>query len=250
VKARWLLLGVLLCQLVAVPTAEARYYDLRSAYRPSPQWFAVELKFGPYKPDVDSEFDRIGGGGPYRDIFGRKLRLMSQLTFDVQFLKKHGTLGVGGTIGLFTAQGKALDELTGEPSADTTSLNVIPMILQLVYRWDYAAKQWNVPLVPYIRAGIVYSFYWITQGSGKLARFHSSGDKAHGGVWGYQINVGLAFLLDVLEPSAAKRLDSEMGVNHTYLFCEFVHSGIDGFGGDRIRLGMKYSLLAGLTAEF
>lgn len=246
-KARWLLLGVLVFQLLAVRTAEARYYDIQSAYEPSPQWFAVELKFGPYKPDIDSELG--SGGGPYEDIFGRKLRLMTQLTFDVQFLKKHGTLGVGGTMGIFTAQGKALLE-SGEPSSDTTSINVIPMILQLVYRWDYAAKRWNVPLVPYVRAGFVYAFYWITQGSGNLARFTTSGAKAHGGVWGYQINVGLAFLLDVLEPSSAKRLDSEMGVNHTYLFCEFVHSGIDDFGGDRIRLGMKYSLLAGLTAEF
>jgi hypothetical protein len=106
-----------------------------------------------------------------------------------------------------------------------------------------------VPLVPYVRAGIVYSFYWITQGSGKLARF-SNGEKAHGGVWGYQINVGLAFMLDSLEPAAAKKLDAEMGVNHTYIFCEFVHSGIDNFGGDRMRLGLKYSLLAGITAEF
>jgi hypothetical protein len=249
VKMRCLLLGVLLFSLLAPRRAEARYYDIQSAYQPSPQWFAVELKFGPYKPDVDTEFGRIGGGGPYRDVFGRKLRLMTQLTFDVQFLKKHGTLGVGGTMGIFAAQGKALLE-SGETSSDTTSLNVIPMILQLVYRWDYAAKRWNVPLVPYVRAGVVYAFYWITQGSGNLARFPSSGNKAHGGVWGYQINVGLAFLLDSLEPSSAKKLDSEMGVNHTYLFCEFVHSGIDDFGGDRLRLGMKYSLLAGLTAEF
>ncbi len=246
-KARWLLFGVLLFQMLGVRTALAQHYDLSTAYEPTPQWFAMELKFGPYLPNIDSELG--DGGGPYEDIFGRKLRLMTQLTFDVQFLKKHGTLGVGGTIGLFTAQGKALLE-SGEPSSDTTSLNVVPTILQLVYRWDYAAKKWHVPLVPYIRAGIVYSFFWITQGSGKLARFPSSGEKARGGVWGYQFNIGLAFLLDVLEPSAAKRLDSEMGVNHTYLFCEFVHSGVDDFGGDSLRLGMKYSLLAGLTAEF
>lgn len=243
-KRHALLLGALLLQLAVPASAEARYYDINSAYEPSPQWFAVELKFGPYKPDIDSEV-----GSPYQDIFGRRLKLMSQLTFDVQFLKKHGTLGVGGTMGLFTVQGNALLD-SGDASSDKTSLNVIPMILQLVYRWDYAAKKWNVPLVPYVRAGLVYAFYWITQGSGNLARFPTSGNKARGGVWGYQINVGLAFLLDVLEPSSAKKLDSEMGVNHTYIFCEFVHSRIDDFGGDRLRLGMKYSLLAGITAEF
>lgn len=244
-KARWILCGALLLCFGGSRTAEAQFYDLNTTYKPSPQWFAVELKFGPYLPDVDTEV----GSSPYKDIFGRRLGLMSQLTFDVQFLKKHGTLGVGGTIGLFTRQGDALLD-DGSSSSDETSLNVIPLVLQLVYRWDYAAKKWNVPLVPYVRAGIVYAFYWITQGSGKLARFANSGNKARGGIWGYQINVGLAFMLDALEPSSAKKLDSEMGVNHTYLFCEFVHSRIDDFGGDRMRLGMKYSLLAGLTAEF
>jgi hypothetical protein len=245
VKLRTLAAGVLLFQLLGASAAEARYYDLHSSYRESPQWFAAEIKFGPYKPDIDSEV----GGSPYEDIFGRRLQLMSQFTLDVQFLKKHGTLGVGGTFGVFAVQGKALLE-DGSKSSDETSLNVFPLILSVVYRWDYAAKTWNVPLVPYVRAGIVYAFYYITQGSGKLARYPTSGDKARGGIWGYQINLGLAFLLDVLEPSAAKKLDSEIGVNHTYLFCEFVHSRIDNFGGDRIRLGMPYSLLAGIAAEF
>ena len=33
----------------------------------SPQRFAVELKFGPYYPDVDKE---PGVGSPYEDVFG------------------------------------------------------------------------------------------------------------------------------------------------------------------------------------
>ncbi|MFH2006515.1 MAG: MXAN_2562 family outer membrane beta-barrel protein [bacterium] len=245
--SRRLVLFALVTQLLFVETARADPFEFKTAHKPSPQWFALEFKFGPYKPDVDSEFG--GSGGPYKDIFGTKLRLMSQFTFDVQFLKKHGTLGVGGTFGYFQAKGKALLE-SGEPSGDDTTFNIMPFILQLVYRWDYTFKKWNIPLVPYIRAGFVYAFYWITDGNGDTAHFGAQGGKAHGGVWGYQINIGLAFVLDVLEPSAAKRMDTELGINHTYLFCEFVHSGLDDFGGDRIRLGMKYSLLAGLTMEF
>ena len=242
-----LLLTLLALQLLPVRPARAQSYEGPVSYEPTPQWFAMELKFGPYKPDVDSE---LSGASPYQDIFGKKLRVMSQLTGDVQFLKYHGTLGVGGTVGFFQARGKALLEDGVTASGDETTFNIVPLVLQLVYRWDYAAKKWNVPLVPYIRAGIVYCFYWITDGNGDVTRWEEGGDKAHGGVWGYQINLGLAFQLDVLEPSAAKRLDAEIGVNHTYLFAEFVHSSIDDFGGDRIRLGMKYSLLAGLSMEF
>ncbi len=199
--ARWLVLFALVTQLLFAGTAHADAYGVKSAYKPSPQWFAMEFKFGPYKPDVDSEFG--SSGGPYDDVFTSKLRLMSQFTFDVQFLKKHGTLGVGGTVGFFQARGKALLE-SGDPSGDDTTFNIMPFILQLVYRWDYLAKKYNVPLVPYVRAGFVYAFYWITDGNGDTAHFGEDGGKAHGGVWGYQINVGLAFQLDVLEPSAAK----------------------------------------------
>ena len=78
--ARWLVLFALVSQLFAAGTARADAYGVKSAYKPSPQWFALEFKFGPYKPDVDSEFG--GSGSPYKDIFGSKLRLMFQLTFD------------------------------------------------------------------------------------------------------------------------------------------------------------------------
>jgi len=38
----------------------------------SPQRFAFELKFGPYRPDVDSEFASSGPNAraPYKDFFG------------------------------------------------------------------------------------------------------------------------------------------------------------------------------------
>lgn len=216
-------------------------------YKPTPRWFHVELKFGPYKPEVDQEFG--GGASPYKDIFGGSQRLMTQATGDVLFLKLHGSLGVGGTVGYFQATGKALAE-DGTRSADKTTLQVMPFVLSLVYRWDYPAVRWNVPLVPYVRAGIAYTFWWITKGNGDTAAF-SPGHKARGGTWGYQVNLGLAFLLDILEPSSAKKLDMEAGINHSYLFCEFVYNAIDDFGSkSSIDLSMTYSLLAGLSVEF
>jgi hypothetical protein len=237
---------ILLASLLAARSAEARRYVPVVDYSPTPQWWAVELKFGPYRPDIDAEFD---GASPYQDTFGGGVDLMSQLTVDVQFLKLHGKLGVGGTIGYFQAKGKALAE-DGTASGDDTSLNMVPLLLQLVYRWDYAAERWKFPLVPYIRFGVVGALWWVEGGSGGTTSFGPD-RKARGATWGYQLNIGIAFLLDVLEPTAAKRLDMELGVNHSYIFVEFVHSSIDDFGHENSwQLGMQASLLAGLTLEF
>lgn len=241
-------LACLALALLALPAAARAQVGAHKEYQPSPRWFAVELKFGPYKPDVDKEFG--SAAQPYRDIFGKGLGVMSQATFDFEFLKKHGVLGVGGTLGFFTRSGKAL-LADGTASGDYTDLFLMPLVLQLVYRWDYLAERWRVPIVPYVRAGIVYALWWVTAGDGNLARFGDGGKKAYGGTWGYQINAGLSLLLDLLEPGSSKRLDSETGINHFYLFAEFVHSRIDNFGAsDKMRLGMNIGMLAGITVEF
>jgi len=242
----------LLCALVVIAallprSGRADRFVPDAEYKPTPRWFHAELKFGPYKPDVDKEFG--GGATPYKDIFGGGLRLMTQLTADVMFLKLHGSLGVGGTFGYFQAKGKALTE-DGEPSADKTTLQFMPFVLSLVYRWDYPIYKWGFPLVPYVRVGVAYAVYWITSGNGNTAAFEQ-GHKARGGTWGYQVNLGLAFLLDVLEQSSAKKMDMEIGINHSYLFVEFVHNQLNDFGSkSSIDLSMRYSLLAGLAVEF
>jgi len=237
---------VLLASLLTATSARADRFVPDAEYHPSPRWWAAELKFGPYKPDIDSEF---GGSGPYEQIFGSGLRLMTQFTVDVQFLKLHGSLGVGGTIGYFRATGQALAE-DGTTSGDKTRLQMLPLLLQLVYRWDYAAQRWKFPLVPYIRFGVVCAVWWVENGSGNTAEL-SPGNKARGATWGYQLNLGVAFLLDVLEPTAAKKLDMELGINHSYIFVEFVHNSINDFGHKNSwQLGQKYGLLAGLTIEF
>jgi hypothetical protein len=239
-------------------------------YKPTPRWWMLEIKFGPYKPAVDQESGL--SGKPYRDIFGCMpgrncssrypgVEVLSNMELDFQFWKGHGSLGVGATIGYFRVTGHAL-KLTDpdqpyDPednpyvrSADETVLNYLPLVLQLVYRWDYAARHHNIPLVPYIKAGGVYAFWWIDGPDGDVARFTASSGKARGGTFGYQINVGLAFELNFLEPSTAKKMDTDMGINSVYLFCEFVHSQVRWATDKRMRLGMPATFLAGLSWEF
>ncbi len=244
-------------------------YPPEAHYHPTPKWWMVELKFGPYKPNVDAEPGLAGR--PYMDVFGcgpgkdcstwSGYDVMSQLEVDFQFWQPHGSLAVGLTTGYFRISGHSLvpedpslpydpDSNPYVPSGDKTTMNLVPLVLQLVYRWDYMALHWGVPLVPYVKAGGVYTFWWIENGDGDTAKF-GNGDKAYGGTFGYQINLGLALLLDPLEPSAAKVMDAELGVNHTYLFCEFAHSQVRwSFTGERMRLGMPATFYAGLAMEF
>jgi hypothetical protein len=57
------------------------------------QRFAFELRFGPYLPDVDSEFG--GTRHPYRDYYGTGDHLLTQTEFDVEILHHIGTVALG-----------------------------------------------------------------------------------------------------------------------------------------------------------
>src|SRR5512133_2715835 len=99
-NARILALGItagissLVSTAVAQEVDELGYYG--QAHGPdafaSPQSFALELRFGPYRPKIDEEFD---GQSPYADTFGKDHRVMLGMEFDWQALQleRIGSLG-------------------------------------------------------------------------------------------------------------------------------------------------------------
>ncbi len=62
----------------------------------TPQNFALELRGGPWTPNVDSEFGGAGNG-PYHEIFGDEPRVHFSLEVDWQLLRINpiGSLGLG-----------------------------------------------------------------------------------------------------------------------------------------------------------
>ena len=66
--------------------------DTYNRYR-SPQRFAFELTFGPYRPDIDSEFN--GARTPYKDYFGSGQDLLTRIELDYQFWHRYGSLAAG-----------------------------------------------------------------------------------------------------------------------------------------------------------
>jgi hypothetical protein len=239
----------------------------------SSQWFAFELKFGPYSPNIDASPGLHGH--PFADLFPPAPnktrppgRLLTQLEFDFQFLHKwYGNFGIGHTVGYARRTTHSLQYVGSTmtpctsgsggncmPSGDTTALNVIPLSLMAVYRFDYLANRYRIPFVPYFKIGLAYYLWVIENGGGGVAQYtppgSSSSQGGWGGTWGWVMNPGGAFLLDILDPSAARTIDAELGINHTYLFCEFHYADITGLGAANKMNLSDTTLNAGIAFEF
>ena len=214
----------------------------------SPQRFAFEVTFGPYRPDVDSEFD--GKRTPYASYFGTSDHLLMRAEFDYQVWRGFGSLGIGLGTGYFSVSGTApIANQMGVFSADQSNLKVIPMSLSAVYRFDYFLETRKFPLVPFAKLGLDYAYWQITDGNGNIAT-DGMGGHARGGTPGWHVAGGLALVLDFLDPDAAHDFDEDMGVNHTALTFEFFHSDISGLGqSNRLHVGDNNWTL-GLLLEF
>jgi hypothetical protein len=249
----------------------------------SPQRFNLEIKFGPYSPNIDASPGLTGT--PFADLFppdkGKTRppgRLLTSVEFDYEFLhRRWGTLAVGHTAGYYrrttaslqyaTVNGNDMVSCTfGSTTApcmlstgDTTALNILPLSIEAVYRFDYFAQRYHIPFVPYFKIGLAYYIWWIENGGGafSIAHFDYTGsdgkthsDSGFGGTLGWVMHPGGAFLLDVIDLAAARVMDAELGINHTYLFCEFSYAAINGFGAAGKMNLSDTTLNAGLAFQF
>jgi hypothetical protein len=213
----------------------------------SPQRFAFELRFGPYRPNVDSEFS--GGRHPYQDFFGSGSDLLSQIELDYEFFHAFGSLGVGLGAGYFSVSGQSPVAGTGTVSGDQSTFKVAPFSLSAVYRFDYLLQARRFPLVPFAKLGLDYAYWQITDGSGEIAT-DSQGGKGRGGTAGWHAAGGMALVLDWFDPESARDFDADLGVNHTALVFQYTYSDISGLGqSGRLHVGdATWSL--GLMLEF
>jgi hypothetical protein len=214
----------------------------------SPQRFAFELRFGPYMPDIDSEFD--GARRPYQDFYGDGARLITQTEFDYEILHRFGTVAVGAGLGYFSASETApVGSGTGLPSIDKSTLKIIPVSVSAIYRFDYFLETRRFPLVPFGKLGLDWAYWQITDGNDEIAT-DGQGGTGRGGTLGWHAAAGLQFALDFIDPDAARDFDSDLGVNHTSLIFQFTYADISGLGmSDRLHVGdTNWSL--GLMFQF
>jgi len=204
---------------------------------------AVELRIGPYLPQVDEELS----SAPYEATFGSNPSVTVGLEGDYQALRIPylGTLGPGFGIHWFRRGGIA-EFTSGDPgSAHKNSLWIIPMYAVGVLRVDIFRRAFNVPLVPYVKGGLAWSL-WSSRDAGSVSVV--DGEKAKGSSIGLQYQVGLMIHLNPISPQTAIDMDNSAGVNHSYLFAEWWASDVDSFGA-----GMQTgdaTWVAGVALEF
>ncbi len=275
----------------------------RAQYTPSPQHFALEIKFGPYIPHIDSSAG-LSGKTPFSDLFGDyndpagatpSRALLTQVEFDYQFFHRFGSLGVGLSGGylrltapqpiLFGSEPGPLYacDVSGDPGAprqftlkgvvkeagacfsnDRNILNLVPLELLAVYRFDYPDKRWRVPIVPYVKFGFAYYIWWMgTTGEFVTHRdvvsinggYHDipkdlPHDKAAGASTGLVVHPGIAIDLGAIDRSAAKIMDEEIGVNRVSLFVELNYAWVNGFGAANKLDLSDTTFNAGMAFEF
>jgi hypothetical protein len=249
---RGLVLAALASAALSLVSGDARAIELGTKeelhpYR-SAQNFALELRFSPYRPQIDEE-PGLAGRTPFRDTFGPNPRLSFQLEFDWQVFRiPHvGTIGPGFGVGLVSF-GRDVRTLSGRESGDQTGLTIYPFWASAVLRGDALWRDLGFPLVPYGKLGLGLGLWRATTATG-TAR-DEAGVAGRGASWGMHTAVGLAFALDVLDRGASKSMDDALGINNTYVYAEYYWLALNGIAQDNaLRVGAA-TWAAGLAFEF
>ena len=210
----------------------------------------LEIHAGPYEPQIDRAFLY---SSPYSDYFSDAPMVMVGFHWDYQVWQGFGSVAVGVGARFGWADGLAASQDGSSASSDPTSLNVVPLTASVTYRFDWLAQNLSIPLVPYVKGGMTYSLWWVTNGSGEIANTYDlegEGRVGYGGTFGFHAGGGLQFLLDWFGAGMAAEFDTEVGVNNSYIFFEYAYHSVNDFGSETsFDLG-DANFSAGLMFEF
>ncbi len=196
-----------------------------AAQTPSPRYGSFELRFSGYHPNIDAEFG--GRATPYADAFGGSRGLMFRFLVSRSLFTRFGTLDAGIGAGYWERYGRG--HLTdGTTPAGSTAMKLLPLTVALTYRFVWLAERYGIPLAPYGRLAFERYQWWVDNGSGNTA-VDAAGHSGSGSTSGYSFTLGAAFLLDFLDPSLAREMDRDTGINHTYVFVDLTKSYVSDF---------------------
>ncbi|MFI5308493.1 MAG: MXAN_2562 family outer membrane beta-barrel protein [Polyangiales bacterium] len=198
---------LMLCGLLAPAGAAAQIYDEITPHRDfsSPEHFALEVRVGPYQPDM-------GGNKAFTTFFGTDHGPMFAFELDVVAYRLKDVLYLNGGAGMGTASylGHTLDA-TGLPTAEKTTLSMLPINLLAVLRVDVLARKLSVPFIFAGKIGYQWAHWNAQDGKAAPVSGWSVGMR-----WAAQV----ALDLDAFDQKAARRMDEEWGINHSLLFFE------------------------------
>lgn len=194
--------------------------------------FAIEFRIGPYNPEMEDNdaFDTFFGddSGP---LLALELDLIAYRLPDILYVAG------GGGIGWMNFDGNTRDD-SGDTTNEETSIEVIPLNLLAVLRVDALPRKLSVPVIFTGKIGYQWA-RWSTESGGAAEEAGWS----VGPLWAVQLGLDL----DTFEPSAARNMDEEWGINHSFLFFELF-----GFmpSGESLEVGDDVSWTAGLGFMF
>lgn len=202
---------VSLCAL-APSTASAQWSDEFSEPVATPEHFTGEFRVGTYVPDV--------GNSSFTDVFGsdRGPLLALEINTFIYRIPHVGPLGVAINAGWakYTGSTCATGGTTECTNSDEGAKFVLfPVAVLATLRVDVLARELNVPLIFTGKIGLDSVFFRSKAGGTTEAE-----GRSHGLRWGAQI----ALELDWIRPRAARSLDVDWGINHSYLFFELFGS--------------------------
>jgi hypothetical protein len=201
---------------------------------PTLDW-GVELGVSLYRPAVDSEFSNCAH--PFAETFGSSRHLLSEAEVTRYVYHRFGTWGVGLRGGYYRVTGAAF-LADGTRSGDETALSLIPFALSLVYKADQIPGLRQVPLIPYLKAGLD-GVVWTASSTG--------GSPSHTGFTpGWHAAAGVALGLNFLglgttNPGAL--------ADPCALFFEWDYAAINGLGFDNLLHVGDSTWFAGVTFD-
>lgn len=232
--------------LVAAPAA-AQNFDAAPPPKKNPNaHVALELRVGPYRPQVDRAFNNAA---PYQQVFGDSTRIMLGAEVDWQpiHIPHFCSVGIGGMFGYTKASANARFSDGSGASAEDTSFSLWLLAALAVVRIDAIARETWLPIVPYGKVGPAMGLWTASNGTGTS---EVGGVKGEGRTFGMMYAVGGMFLLDVIDRQAAKTFAAEQGVKHTYAFGEFTMAEVTGLGSKNAMQVGDRTWTVGLATEF
>lgn len=172
----------------------------------SAERFIVEFHGGPYEPGSDD----TSINGVLNDDAGPLL----SMNIEYILLRVPDVLygSIGGGIGWMKFTGNARDASGGVVSEET-DLSVIPLQAIAALRIDALPRKLQIPFSFGAKLGWEWAF-WST----------GTGERTDARGWSLGLLYGAQVLLDLdtFEPAAARAMDEEWGINHSFLFFEFM----------------------------
>lgn len=171
----------------------------------SAERYIVELRGGPYFPNVTNP--------AYEKYFGKDSGpfLGFQLSYIAYRVPEIAYATIGGGFGWASLTGAA-SSVQGDMAVDEeTSMVIFPITAIASLRFDVLTRKLHVPFILTGKIGWQWA-HWDT----------NTGTKNDAAGWslGPVFAAQIALDLDVFDSSAARSLDEEWGINHSFLFFE------------------------------